>query len=62
VIDQTSEQLAEYRRFRQVAREFLEVNERVCDAKLQQTRGAAAAEAAEKRGSKRRSRKRSHAR
>jgi hypothetical protein len=55
-VEKTREQIAEHRRFRDLAREFVEVSEKVCDAQL-----ASAAEptAAKKGGSKKPSRTRS---
>lgn len=52
-VEKTREQLAEYRRFRQVAQEFVQVNEQLCDARL----GIGPARA-EKGGSKRSFRRR----
>lgn len=57
-VQQTREQIAEYRRFRSLIREFIEVSEKLCDARIQLSR-AASTEAAEKRGSKRASKRRS---
>ncbi len=57
-VDQTRQQLVEYRRFRALVHELLEVNVRLCDARLLAAR-ADAAPAAEKGGSRRRSPRRS---
>ncbi len=35
VVEQTRAQIAEYRRFRELTRELVEVNERLCNARLQ---------------------------
>ncbi len=56
-VEQTRQQLFEYRRFRQLARDFLQVNERLCEARLSLPTGKV-----EKRGSRRRSHKRSSGR
>ena len=56
-VTRTQEQIAEHRRFRGLARELLEINERVCDAKLD-TLVLPTDEAGEKRGSSRPSRRR----
>jgi hypothetical protein len=36
-VEQTQQQIAEYRRFRELTRDFLVVSEKVCDAQLQAT-------------------------
>ncbi len=54
-VARTQQQIAEHRRFRALARELVEVGEQLCDARLQ---GAASAEAAQKGGSRRPSRRR----
>jgi hypothetical protein len=51
-VQRTKEQIAEYRRFRRLARELVEVSEKVCNAQLQAPQ-AASDEAAKKGGSKR---------
>ena len=51
-------QLAEYKRFRQLTRELVEVSEQLCDARLGR-QGAEAEATAKKGGSKRRWRRRS---
>lgn len=56
-VARTQAQLVEYRRFRQLTREFIEVSARLCDARLQAD--AAAPADGEKRGSPRPSRRRS---
>jgi hypothetical protein len=57
-VSETQEQLAEYRRFRQLTQELIEANERLCDARL----SARKMEGAEKGGFVRRSRRRLRAR
>ena len=54
----TQTQIAEYRRFRELSRELVELSEQLCDAQLVEEKGAPA-EAAEKRGSVRTSKRRS---
>jgi hypothetical protein len=56
-VAQTQAQLEEYRRFRQLSHELVEVSEALCEASLKQT--PAAADAAKKKGSKKTSRLRS---
>jgi len=56
-VDQTRAQIVEYRRFRGLARDLVEVSERLCAAKLGEA--ASEEEAAKKGGSKRRSKPRS---
>lgn len=51
-VARTQAQIAEFRRFRQLMRELIEINERICDAQLDAPQ-AASAEAAKKGGSKR---------
>jgi hypothetical protein len=58
-VARTQAQIAEHRRFRELAREVVEVGEQLCDARLQ---GAASPEAAQKGGSVRPSRRRRAAR
>ena len=60
-VDRTREQIAEYRRFRSLARELIEVSERLCGARIDAP-VAASQERAKKGGSKRHSRSRSSAR
>jgi len=55
----TQAQIAEHRRFRELARELVEIGEQLCDARLQD---AASPEAAQKGGSARPSRRRRAAR
>ena len=55
-VDDTQAQIAEHRRFRELARELVEVSEQICDANLA---AAPQAQAAKKGGSKRRLRARS---
>ena len=57
-VERTQTQIAEYRRFRELMRELVEISEQLCDAQLIAEPGAPG-EAAEKRGSTRRSRPRS---
>lgn len=40
-VQQTRAQIAEYKRFRELTRELVQVNERICDARLQQPGPAA---------------------
>lgn len=56
-VAQTQAQLEEYRRFRQLSHELVEVSEALCEASL--TQPPAAADAAKKKGSKKTSRPRS---
>jgi hypothetical protein len=60
-VDRTREQIAEYRRFRDLAHELVEVSARLCSARIE-TPVAASQEGAKKGGSKRHSRSRSAAR
>ena len=57
-VAQTREQIAEYRRFRGLVRDLVETSEQLCGAKLE-AEAATSAEAAQKGGSKRPSRRRS---
>ena len=57
-VQQTREQIEEYRRFRALVHEFIEVSEKLCDARIRLGR-AASNEVAEKGGSRRRSKRRS---
>ena len=57
-VERTQAQIAEYRRFRELMRELVEISEQLCDAQLIAEQGAPA-EAAEKGGSTRRSKPRS---
>ncbi len=57
-VQQTREQIAEYRRFRELTRELVEVSEFLCDAQLKAPE-AASDEAAKKGASRRRSKPRS---
>ena len=57
-VEQTRQQLAEYKRFRTLAKAFGEASERLCDAQLR-TPEAASQEATKKGGSRRPSRPRS---
>ena len=57
-VQRTRGQIEEYRRFRALVQQFIDVNEKLCDARTQISR-AASLEAAEKGGSKQRSRRRS---
>ncbi len=56
-VELTRQQIAEYRAFRDLSREFVEVNEQLCDTRLGAERAARGE--AEKRGSKKSSRHRS---
>lgn len=60
-VERTREQVAEYKKFRELTRQLLEVNEQICDARFEspEQSEAASKEAAKKRGLKRRSRPRS---
>ena len=57
-VETTREQIAEHRHFRNLAHEFVEVSEKICDARLTE---AAEPKAAKKGGSKKPSRARSSA-
>jgi len=48
----TKQQIAEYRLFRELARELVEINERICQAQLDCDRAGADTEPAKKRASK----------
>jgi hypothetical protein len=61
-VEQTRQQIAEYQRFRELAREVVEASERLCDAELKQSRRPDSEEAAKKGASKERSRPRSRGR
>jgi len=56
--EQTKAQIAEFRRFRRLSRELVEVSERICDARLESEQAEAQA-TAKKGGSKKSSRRRS---
>ena len=60
-VQRTRQQIGEYRRFRALVHQFIEVNEKLCDARLRLSR-AASQEGAEKGGFKKRSRRRSSGR
>lgn len=47
-VERTKAQLTEYRRFRQLVRELIEVSERICSVKLQQAQTASTTEAKKK--------------
>ena len=53
-VETTRRQIQEYHRFRAIGQEFVEANERLCDAQLRITDGSASPEAAKKGASKRR--------
>lgn len=53
------EQIAEYRRFKALSAELIEVSTRICDARLRMKQASPETAAAEKGGSKKRSRRRS---
>jgi len=59
-VERTQEQIAEYRRFRRLARELIEVSERLCEAHIESP-AAASEEGAKKGGSTRHSRRKSRA-
>ena len=50
-IERTREQLAEFQKFRELTRELVEINERLCDARLR-TEGERSDDTAKKRASK----------
>lgn len=56
--ERTKAQIAEFRRFRRLSRELVEVSERLCDARLESEQAEAQA-TAQKGGSKKSSRRRS---
>ena len=58
-VERTQRQIAEHRRFRDLVRELVEIGEQLCEERL---KGAASAEAAQKGGSPRPSRRRRSAR
>ncbi len=58
-VEQTQQQIAEHRRFRELVRKFVELGEQLCGARLQ---GEPAPEAAQKKGSARPSTRRRSAR
>ena len=58
-VERTRVQIAEYRRFRALTREVVEVSEKLCDAQLAAGEVATEQEAAKKRGSKKPSRRKS---
>ncbi len=60
-VEATRGQIEEYRRFRALVHEFIEVSEKLCDARIRLSR-VAATRATEKGGSKRRSKGRSSGR
>lgn len=60
-VERTREQLAEFHRFRELSRELVEINERLCDARLR-TETERAEESAKKGASKRSSRMKSRPR
>ena len=47
-VERTKAQLAEYRRFRQLVRELIEVSEKICSVKLRQAQTASTTEAKKK--------------
>ena len=57
-VERTREQIAEYRRFRSLVRQLIEVSEKLCDAQIEASRVDREG-AAEKGGSKRRSKRKS---
>jgi hypothetical protein len=57
-VQRTRAQIEEYRRFRALVHQFIEVSEKLCDARLRLSQ-ASSKEGAEKGGSRRRSRRRS---
>ena len=58
-VERTQAQIAEYRRFRALTREVVEVSEKLCDAQLAADEAATETGPAQKGGSKRRSNPRS---
>ena len=54
-VERTREQLAEFRKFRELTRELVEINERLCDARLR-TEAERSDDTSKKRASKRSSR------
>ena len=59
-VERTREQLAEYKKFRELMRELVEINERLCDARLRtEAEAGRSDETAKKRASKRSSRAKS---
>lgn len=54
-VKQTKAQLAEYRRFRKLVQELIELNVQICDQKLEEGRASAASK---KNGTRRRARRR----
>jgi hypothetical protein len=60
-VQRTRAQIEEYRRFRALVHQFIEVSEKLCDARLRLAQ-AASPEGAEKGGSTQRSRRRSSGR
>lgn len=51
-VERTRRQIAEYRRFRALTRELVEVSEKLCDAELRQAEATPEKEVAKKGGSK----------
>jgi hypothetical protein len=54
-VERTREQLAEFRKFRELTRELVEINERLCDARLR-SEAERSDDTSKKRASKRSSR------
>ena len=55
-VEQTRRQIAEYKRFRELTRDFVEVSEKVCDAQLHAAADSASRDVKKKRRSPRRCR------
>ncbi|MCK5805735.1 MAG: hypothetical protein KAI66_23085 [Lentisphaeria bacterium] len=58
LVDRTREQIAEYRRYKELVRHFVELSEQLCDARLREAQAEAKA-TAKKGGSKRHSKPKS---
>lgn len=61
-VAETRDQLAEYHRFKELSAELIEVSERLCDARLRAKKATSQTAAAEKGGSRKRSRRKSRPR
>lgn len=58
-VPETNQQMAEYKRFKKLVHEFTEVNIRICDTRLLPPQGSSETEEAQKRGSKKPSKRKS---
>ena len=58
LVERTREQIAEYRRYKELIKQFVDLSEQLCDARLREGQAEAGA-TAKKGGSKQRSRRRS---